>query len=97
MHIVTGRVVTTAEGIEEALQISLEHVRRSRGEPGCISHSVLRDAEHEHTLFFFERWADRAALDAHFQVKEARAFARRLGELATEPPDLEIYEVNPAR
>jgi quinol monooxygenase YgiN len=96
MLIVTARVVITPEGMAEALQISLDHVARSRREPGCTSHSVMRDAEDDHTLFFFEQWADRAALDDHFQVREARAFARRLGELATEPSSLEIYSVSPA-
>jgi hypothetical protein len=31
----------------------------------------------------------------HFRVPESGAFAQRLGELAAEPPTLEIYDAEP--
>jgi len=43
-------------------------VHRSRSEPGCISHAVHVDCENPLRLVFFEQWADRAALLAHFAV-----------------------------
>ena len=93
--IVTGSVRAHPESIDETLRLSLEHVRRSRTEPGCLLHSVHYDVEDPLRLVFVEHWADRAALDAHFQVPESRAFAKSLGELAAEPPTLEIYAAEP--
>ena len=45
MIIVTGSAQVRAEAIDEALRLSLEHVHRSRTEPGCLLHSVHRDVE----------------------------------------------------
>ena len=72
--------------------MSLEHVRRSRTEPGCLLHSVSRDGEDPNRLLFLEHWADRAALQAHFGVAEARDFSRALAAMATGPTELKIYE-----
>jgi quinol monooxygenase YgiN len=67
-------------------------VHRSRTEPGCLLHSVHRDVEDPNRLVFIEHWADRAALDAHFQVPESGAFVTGLRGLTTAPPTIEIYE-----
>jgi quinol monooxygenase YgiN len=93
--IVTGSVKARPEMREEALRLSLEHVHRSRLEPGCILHSVHHDVEDPNRLVFLEHWADRDALTAHFRVPASGAFARALGDLAADPPALEIYDAQP--
>jgi quinol monooxygenase YgiN len=93
MVIVIGTIVGTDETIDELVELSLEHVRRSRTEPGCLSHAVYRDVENDLRLEFVERWADRAALDAHFAVPASGAMVERAAELAAEPPAMKIYEV----
>ena len=92
MVIVTGSVQVRPESLDEAIAISLEHVHRSRTEPGCISHAVHQDVEDPSRLFFFERWRDRGALDAHFAVPESGAFVVALGRLTVSRPDMLIYE-----
>ena len=57
-------------------QLSLEHVHRSRKEPGCISHAVHVDCENPLRLVFIEQWADRAALLTHFAVPASRDFVQ---------------------
>lgn len=97
MIVVTGSFVARPESLTEAVALALEHVHRSRLEPGCISHAVHHDAENPHRLFFFEEWADQAALDAHFQVPACRAFAAKAGELAEGAPQLAIYSAERLR
>jgi quinol monooxygenase YgiN len=92
MIIITGSVIAQTGRFEEALALSLEHVRRSRGEPGCISHAVYRDTANPNRLVFFEEWADHAAIAAHFAVPASQAFVRALGALATEAPKLAMYD-----
>ena len=92
MIIVTGSVRARPETHDEVLRLSLEHVHRSRLEPGCLLHSVHHDVEDANRLVFLEHWVDRDALMTHFRVPESGAFATALGELAAEPPSLEIYE-----
>jgi quinol monooxygenase YgiN len=62
MIVVTGSVTAREETFGEVRQLSLEHVHRSRSEPGCISHAVHVDCEEPLRLVFIEQWADRAAL-----------------------------------
>ena len=95
MIIVTGSVRARGEAFDEVRRLSLEHVHRSRLEPGCLLHSVHQDVEDPNRFVFIEHWADRAALDAHFRVAESRAFAKALNQLASEPPKMEIYEGQP--
>ena len=98
--IVTAIVQLSPDTVEEALAMSVEHVRRSRTEPGCLLHTVSRDAEDPTRLIFLEHWSDRAALQAHFLVPEARTFARALGVVAASRPDMRLYEAeafNPER
>jgi quinol monooxygenase YgiN len=93
--IVTGSVEATDVTIDALLEAALTHVRRSRTEPGCLSHHVFRDAEDPNRLFFFERWADRAALDAHFAVPASHEFVGHLRELASGDPTMQIVETAP--
>ncbi len=94
MIIVTGRAIARQDTLAEVRRLSLEHVHRSRGEPGCISHDVLIEPENPLRLEFLERWSDRAALRAHFGVPASRAFVRALGPLVAEATTIEIYEAS---
>ena len=93
--IVTGSALGTDETIDALMDLALRHVRRSRTEPGCISHAVYRDVEDVNRLFFFERWASRLALDTHFAVFDSNAFVKQLTSLTSEPPSLQIDIVEP--
>ena len=57
----------------------------------------LREVHHHvddaRRLVFVERWADRAAPDAHFAVPESVAFAHELTALAIGHPLVEVHEV----
>ena len=92
MIVVTGSVTARVDGFDEVRKLSLEHVRRSRTEPGCISHAVHVDCENPLRLVFFEQWADRAALLAHFAVPASRDFVRSLQALAESATTIELYE-----
>ena len=92
--VATGSVRARADTFDAVLRLACEHVGRSRGEPGCISHAVHRDVEDPLRLFFFERWADRPALQTHIALETTQGFARDITALAAEPPILEIYEAN---
>jgi len=94
--IVTGSVRAKPSTLDDVVAISLEHVRRSRQEPGCLLHSVHQDVEDPLHVVFIEHWADRDALRAHFRVPASREFAKNLGPLAAEPPTMDIYNAEVA-
>ncbi|MDP9932115.1 putative quinol monooxygenase [Variovorax paradoxus] len=92
MIIVTGHAIAR-EGADEAMQkLAVEHVLRSRAEPGCVSHKVGRDVQQPQRFVFVERWRDMAALQAHFQVEASRQFAKSMAELSDGRPEMAIYQ-----
>jgi len=92
MIVVTGSVTAREDSFDQMRDLSLEHVRRSRTEPGCISHAVHVDCENPLRLMFFEQWADRAALLTHFAVPASRNFVKQLQSLAAAATTIEIYD-----
>jgi quinol monooxygenase YgiN len=92
MLIVSGDIAAKPDTIAEMMRASLAHVRRSRLEPGCISHDVSVDAENPLRLMFFERWKDEAALKAHFAVPASRSFWKLLQDLAATPGAMHIHD-----
>lgn len=95
MLIVTGAMTALPENFAALRQAALDHVHRSRTEPGCISHAVAIDAENPLRLVFFEEWEDRAALDVHFARPGSLAFMAAARALADRQTKMKIYPVQP--
>jgi len=92
MIIITGSILAETDRLDELLALCLEHVRRSRSEPGCLAHAVHQDVENPRRLVFVEEWSDRAAVAAHFAVPASRAFVKAASRLAALPPKMNIYD-----
>lgn len=92
MVIVWGSIDSKPENTEEVLRLSLEHVHRSRAEPGCIKHDVHLDVENRNRVVFFEQWEDLPALHTHFSVPASGDFVTQVAGLAMCPPEIEIFE-----
>jgi quinol monooxygenase YgiN len=95
MILVTGSILARPDTFDEVLRLSLEHVERSRLEPGCISHAVHVDCQDSMRLFFFEQWTDEAALRAHFAVPATRSFVKALKDRIVETSGTQIYRAEP--
>lgn len=73
-------------GQEEALRQALILLTgQSRKEVGCLEYSLLEDPDDPARLSIYERWADRAAIDAHDRTAHVAAFVARFDELLAEP------------
>lgn len=92
MILVTGSVTARQDSFDEVRRLSLEHVNRSRLEPGCLAHSVHIDCENPLRLVFVEQWTDRAALGAHFALPASRDLVRALKSLAAGASTIEIFD-----
>jgi quinol monooxygenase YgiN len=93
--IVTGSVEARVDSFDRVLELSLAHVHRSRSEPGCLLHSVLRDVEQPLRLVFLEQWVDADALRAHFRVPASGAFVAEVAALVAKPAEMAIYDAQP--
>jgi quinol monooxygenase YgiN len=94
MIIVTGSIQARLDTFDELRRLGIAHVARSLAEPGCLEHGVTVDANDGLRLVFFERWADREALTAHFEVPASREFGAAAARLAAQAPGLAIYEAS---
>jgi quinol monooxygenase YgiN len=92
MMLVTASVTARNDSFDEVRRLSLEHVRRSRLEPGCLAHAVHADCENPLRLVFVEQWADRAALAVHFAAPTSRDFVRTLKSLVADVSAIEIFD-----
>lgn len=92
MIIVLGRVEIRADCLALAREISDEHVKRSRLEPGCLSHAVYEDPDRPGHLVFVEEWASDLALKRHFEVPESIEFAQHLSRLASSRPVIRLLQ-----
>ena len=97
MIIVTGGITARPDSFEEARRLGLEHSRRSRVEPGCLSHDLHVDCEDPLKLVFVERWTDAEALRVHFRVPASIEFIRALRRLAATASRMEVYAAEPVR
>src|SRR6266540_1946593 len=97
MILVTGTILAREHAFDAVLASCLEHVERSRKEPGCISHDVHVDCQNPMRLFFFEQWADEAALRAHFAVNGSKAFVKSLKAASSKPRGPKSIAPNPFR
>jgi quinol monooxygenase YgiN len=93
MLIVTGSVTARPDTFEALRQAALDHVYRSRTEPGCLTHSVQVDCEDPLRLVFYEEWADRAALDTHFAQAGSAAFMQAVRDLSAASTRVRILPV----
>ncbi len=94
MIIVTGTLHARPDTLAEVLALSREHVARSRAEPGCLEHGVAIDADDPLRLVFFERWADRDAIDAHLRLPASRGFGKAVAARVDRPPTLAIFDAS---
>ena len=95
MLIVTGDLIAKTGAFAALFAAGRAHSERSRGELGCIGHECFADPDNSNRLFFFERWADRAALDAHFKTPGIAQLMLAVREHATGRGQLDIYAAEP--
>ena len=92
MLVVTGSITARPETLARLTEIAVAHSRRSRAEPGCLSHAAHADCENPLRIFFYEEWADDDALKAHFRVPESNVFMREARTLAATADGPRIFK-----
>lgn len=93
MLVVTGSITARPDSFEALKAAALAHAARSRAEPGCLSHKAYADCEDPLTIFFYEEWTDRAALDVHFAQTGSLAFMAKMRTLAAKSTRVKILPI----
>lgn len=91
MIIITGSMTVRSENLAKALELGIEHSRRSRKEPGCVAHNCLTDGEDLNRIVFIEQWTDMDAVRIHFAVPESGRFVKALSALGDGAAEMRIF------
>ena len=94
MILVIGRVRCEADRRGELVSLMETMQERSRLEDGCIRYGFFAAVEDPLSFIAVEEWADREALDRHFGEAHLQEFARGLGEVISERPEVAIHEIS---
>ena len=94
MIIVLATVKVLSGSMRQALELSTEHVARSRQEPGCLSHAVLQDTGQPDHLFFVEEWESEEALKNHIAVPATAEFVNELITMAVGRPSFRLFSAS---
>ena len=92
--VVTGDIVATPGHFDALFAEARAHSARSRAEPGCLSHDCFQDPDNPDRIVFLERWADEAALKAHFRTPGIAQLLKAFAEHADERGTMQVYAAN---
>jgi quinol monooxygenase YgiN len=91
--LVIGRVRCDEEERDELVALFEEMQNNSRREEGCLRYGFFAAVEDPLSFVAVEEWADREALDRHFEQPHLHEFSRGLLERVSAPPEVAIHEV----
>lgn len=96
MIIVIGRAEVEPQAIAQLRPALDAMMRATWDESGCLSYSMAVESESEGVITVVERWADEAALQAHFASPHMAAFkAAALGVILS--MDVKLFDVTGER
>ncbi|MEN9489983.1 MAG: hypothetical protein RJA63_432 [Pseudomonadota bacterium] len=61
-------------------------------EPGALEYTLHRAPDHASRFYFYERYRDQAAVDAHWATPYFKHFLDCVPELCATPPVVKFYE-----
>jgi len=97
MLIVAGTVRVPAENLDAFRPHMVRMMAASQAEDGCLDYNYAEDVTHPGLIRVFERWRDRAALEAHFLTPHLAAWRAAWPSFGVSDRRLFAYEVTDER
>ena len=98
MIIVEGWVRMDSKDIDALRGAATEMMRATReAEPGCLEYAYALDLAEPGLLRVIERWADEAALAAHFATPHMATFNQSLAGATILGASVKVYAANEVR
>lgn len=88
--VLMARLKVRNDQVEALKQAALKIVAASRAEAGCVNYNVHQLVDDATVFLWHETWANKAALDEHFDKSYTREFFAKADEFADEPPQINI-------
>ncbi|MDB5730194.1 MAG: antibiotic biosynthesis monooxygenase [Variovorax sp.] len=88
MHHVLARITVKPEAAEQARDILVELVAKSRQEAGCVAYALYQQAEAPHIFQTVEQWRGQADAEAHMRTPHVGAAIAAADPLFAAPPEI---------
>ncbi len=91
--VLVARLKVKDDAVEVAKQLTLKITADSRMEEGSINYDVHQAIDDETVFVWHETWANKAALDEHFEKDYFKEFFTKVSEIAAEPPQITLTKM----
>ena len=91
--VLVARLKVKEDSIEEAKKAALEIVADSRAEAGNINYDVHQAIDDRTVFVWHETWANKAAIDEHFETQFFKDFFAKVEKFAAEPPQMTLTKM----
>ena len=84
-YFVIAEIVSKKEKADELRALLVPFAEKSTKEPGCLVYTLMEVIGEPGRFLTFERWTDKAALDAHMVTPDIKAIAPKLEPVLAKP------------
>lgn len=91
--VLVARLKVKDDAVEEAKKAALAIVADSRAEEGNINYDVHQAIDDPAVFVWHETWANKAALDEHFETSYFKEFFAKVEQIAAEPAQITLTKM----
>ena len=84
-YFVIAEIVSKKEKADELRALLVPFAEKSAREPGCLVYTLMEVIGEPGRFLTFERWTDKAALDAHMVTPDIKAIVPKLEPVLAKP------------
>jgi quinol monooxygenase YgiN len=84
-YFVIAEIVSKKEKADELRALLVPFAEKSAKEPGCLVYTLMEVIGEPGRFLTFERWTDKAALDAHMVTPDIKAIVPKLDPVLAKP------------
>lgn len=94
MHkMITAKVYIKAGHEAEFAEAAKWIIENTLKEEGCLQYTLYQDPYNPTNFFFFERYKNQAAIDAHFAAPYFTEFGTKIGDLTSQASEITIWDI----
>jgi quinol monooxygenase YgiN len=94
---ITAKVYVKPGHEDDFIKAAQSIIDLTHKEEGCLEYTLYQDPVNKTNFFFFERYRDQAAIDAHFAASYFKEFGQKAGEMTSQATEIKIWEISETR
>ncbi len=91
--VLVARLKVREDSIEQTKKAALAIVDASRAEEGNINYDIHQALDDAAVFVWHETWANKAAIDEHFESPHFKDFFAKVEKFAAEPPQITLTKM----